>query len=136
MVTAQRTAVVIGALAGALAVAGGAFSAHGLEAAGDALAAERMATAARYAMWHGLALLAAAALGLASPLLVAAFGGGILLFSGSVAALALGAPVAVATAAPLGGLAFLVGWLVLAVSGWRRYAAPPSPSRRERRGAR
>ncbi len=121
---ARRAAIVIGALAGALAVLAGAFAAHGLKAAGDVESVARMATAARYAMWHGLALLAAAALDLASPLLVAGFAAGILLFSGSVAALALGAPAAVALFAPLGGLAFILGWLLLAVAGWRRFGAP------------
>ncbi len=116
---ADREAILLGALAGAAAVAGGAFAAHGLEA----VAAERMATAARFAMWHGLALLGAAALGLASPLLVAFFAAGLLLFSGSLAALALGAPAGVAMLAPFGGLAFLAGWLQLAVSGWRRSGA-------------
>ncbi len=116
---AGRAAILLGALAGALAVLGGAFSVHWLEAAGDAAAATRMATAARYAMWHGLALLGAAALGIASPLLVVFFAAGLLMFSGSLAALALGAPTGVAMLAPFGGLAFLAGWLQLAVSGWR-----------------
>ncbi len=123
--TARRAAIVIGALAGALAVLAGAFSVHWLKAAGDLDSMARMATAARYAMWHGLALLAAAALDLASPLLVASFAAGILLFSGSVAALALGAPPALVMLAPLGGLAFILGWLLLAVAGWRRFGGPP-----------
>ncbi len=122
--TAGRAAIVIGALAGALAVLAGAFSVHWLKAAGDLDNMTRMATAARYAMWHGLALLAVAALDLASPMLVASFSAGILLFSGGVAALALGAPPVLGMVAPVGGLAFILGWLLLAVAGWRRFGAP------------
>ena len=106
-----RTALLLSALAGLFAVAAGALAAHGLEGR----AAVWMEKASRYAMWHGLALAVAVALELASLPLVLAFAAGILLFSGSLAAMALGAPGALARITPLGGVAFLVGWVILAL---------------------
>jgi uncharacterized membrane protein YgdD (TMEM256/DUF423 family) len=70
-------------------------------------------TAVQYHAWHALGLLAVGFL-LPSPwskaagLLLAA---GIVLFSGSLYALALGAPRALGAVTPFGGLAFIAGWL-------------------------
>ncbi len=109
-------AVLLSAAAGLFAVAAGALAAHGL----DGIRAVWMEKASRYAMWHALALLAAVALELAGPLVVGAFAAGVLLFSGSLAALALGAPRGLAAITPVGGLLLLAGWAMLLVSGWRR----------------
>lgn len=49
-----------------------------------------------------------------------AFGLGIVLFSGSLYALALNGPSILGPVTPLGGLCFIVGWLALAGAGWRR----------------
>jgi uncharacterized membrane protein YgdD (TMEM256/DUF423 family) len=68
-------------------------------------------------MAHALATLLCAALAAGIPrarLAPAWFLGGSLLFSGSLYALALGAPRLVGAITPFGGLAFLVGWAVLA----------------------
>jgi uncharacterized membrane protein YgdD (TMEM256/DUF423 family) len=81
-------------------------------------------TAVQYHFWHALALLAVA---LASgPLggrwIEAAgwlFVGGVLIFSGSLYGLALGAPRALGMATPLGGLALILGWLAFAVAAIR-----------------
>jgi uncharacterized membrane protein YgdD (TMEM256/DUF423 family) len=78
-------------------------------------------TGARYAAWHALALIATGILMRTAPasraLRVAAalFAAGIVLFSGSLYALALGAPRWTGIVTPLGGLAFIAGWIAL---GW------------------
>jgi uncharacterized membrane protein YgdD (TMEM256/DUF423 family) len=104
-------------LLAAAAVALGAFGAHGLKAR---LSTEMLAvwhTAVQYHAWHALGLLA---IGLspdtgwtrgAGFFLIA----GIVLFSGSLYALALGAPRAMGAVTPLGGAAFILGWLAFAV---------------------
>lgn len=114
------------AVAGFLAVAGGAFGAHGLEA--DPRAAELMRTAATYAMWHALAVLGYLALGGTGRLAPLAFLTGILVFSGTVAALALGGPRLLGAVTPFGGLMLLVGWLVVVVEALR--GRLPAPGRR------
>lgn len=110
-----------GGIAGFLAVAAGAFAAHGLRPhlAPDALAL--FETAARYQMYHALALLAVALLAgraRARALTVAgtAFLAGIVLFSGSLYALALTGWHSLGAVTPFGGLAFLVGWAALALA--------------------
>lgn len=111
-------------LAGA-GVALGAFAAHGLR---DRLTPDLAAlfeTGVRYHMYHAIALVAAAlAAGrLPSSTLPSlagwAFALGILLFSGSLYALALTGVRTLGMVTPLGGLAFLIGWALLAVAGWR-----------------
>lgn len=112
---------VFAALAGAFAVAGAALAAHGLEGR----AALWMERASLQAAVHALALLATAALGLARPAVVTAFAGGIVLFSGSLAAMALGAPQALARITPVGGTLFIAGWLLLAWSALRARGQGP-----------
>lgn len=112
-----RTMVTLAALLGAVAVAMGAFAAHAL--AGDPRAADLVETAARYQMWHALALLALTSLRLTAPVTALAWLAGIVLFCGALYALALGAPGWVAMAAPFGGAAFIAGWLALVVAAWR-----------------
>jgi uncharacterized membrane protein YgdD (TMEM256/DUF423 family) len=110
----------LGAVSASLAVAAGAFGAHALRGSLEPRLLAAFETAARYQMIHGLALLAVA-WGLdrspARALLFAGWGFalGTLLFSGSLYALALGAGGAIAIATPFGGLAFMAGWLLLAI---------------------
>ncbi|HEX3917681.1 MAG TPA: DUF423 domain-containing protein [Caulobacteraceae bacterium] len=117
----QRVWVFLAAVSGFLAVAFGAFAAHGLA---DPKAAEVMRTGSTYEMVHALATLACAALTSLPrvPRAVAqtTFLGGSLLFSGSLYALALGAPHWIGIVTPFGGMLFLTGWLVLAFSALRR----------------
>ena len=109
----------------ALAVAFGAFGAHALKArlAPDMLAIWQ--TGVTYHAWHALALLALGLLLLHAPenaaLRIAAwlFVAGIVLFAGSLYLLALGAPRIVGAITPLGGAAFIAGWIVVAVGVWR-----------------
>ena len=103
------------ALSGFVGVAAGAFAAHGLK---DPKAAEVMRTGATYELFHALATFACMAVmqagGGRARFAPAFFLSGTLLFSGSLYALALGAPRMVGIVTPFGGLAFLAGWLVLA----------------------
>ena len=116
----SRTILIAAALAGAAAVACGAFGAHALRATLDEQALATWRTAIDYAFWHALALLGTAALardGVTRALAIAAiaFVVGIVLFSGSLCVLALGAPRGAGIITPFGGVAFIVGWLALAV---------------------
>src|SRR5436190_20847079 len=111
----DRTFLLIGATAGLLGVAFGAFGAHALRSrlSPDMLAV--FETAVRYQIYHALALLAVAlAVGRIgdAPLLMWAgwaFVVGIVLFSGSLYALALSGVTSLGAITPIGGLAFLLG---------------------------
>ncbi len=115
---------VIAGINGALAVASGAFAAHGLQGRLDAHAMQVFETGARYHMYHALAIGLAAVVIRGSawhPASIAAafFLAGIVLFSGSLYVLALTGMRAAAIVTPFGGLAFLIGWIVLAYAGTR-----------------
>jgi uncharacterized membrane protein YgdD (TMEM256/DUF423 family) len=101
-------------------VALGAFGAHGLKArlSPDMLGVWH--TAVQYHAWHALALLLVGFAGFhlegnwiraAGWLLLA----GIMLFSGSLYALALGAPKGLGIVTPLGGLALIAGWIAFGI---------------------
>src|SRR3954451_20023147 len=105
--------VMMAAASGFFAVAAGAFASHTLSA--DARAVALVGTAAQYAMYHALALLAVGVLAArgGAPSLDAAgwlFVIGIVLFSGSLLVLALTPVRAVGFVTPIGGVAFLLGW--------------------------
>ena len=112
-----RAGLLVG-LAGASAVLLGAFGAHALRDALDAQSRELWRTAVDYHVWHALALALAAGLGRgrSGRLAIAAFAIGIVLFSGSLYALALGAPRWTGIITPFGGLAFIAGWIALGLS--------------------
>lgn len=110
--------IAIAAAGGLFSVAAGAVAAH--IAGGDAHAAELLRTGALYGMVHAAALLAAAALARSADragLLLAiagwCFAAGILLFSGSLFALALTRAAWLAAVTPFGGTALLIGWAAL-----------------------
>lgn len=118
-----RTLAAAGVLL-ALATACGAFGAHALK---TQLAPERLQlweTAVRYQFFQALGLLGigltlrvipAAALRAAAALIVA----GVVLFCGSLYALSFGAPRLIGALTPLGGLAWIGGWLMFAYGAWR-----------------
>ena len=116
--------IAAGALNGALAVMAGAFGAHGLKAK---LAPELLATwhtGAEYHMYHALALVLAGVVAGAAPTTTLnaagiALAAGMLLFSGSLYLLALTGVKWLGAITPLGGLAFIAGWLLLAHAAWR-----------------
>lgn len=117
--------LVLGAVNAFLAVAAGAFGAHALKArlAPDLLAI--FDTAARYHLSHALALLAVGFLAQHRPgPLVDAAGwsllAGIALFSGSLYVLALTGTRWLGAVTPLGGVAFLAGWVLFALAAMKR----------------
>jgi uncharacterized membrane protein YgdD (TMEM256/DUF423 family) len=113
-----KSFIALGAVLAFVAVAAGAFGAHALA---TRLTPDRLAvyeTAARYQMYHALAIVAVglAALHWSSSLLSAAgwaFAVGVLVFCGTLYAIAFGAPRWLGAVTPLGGLAFLAGWALL-----------------------
>lgn len=113
--------VTAGALLAGLAVAAGAFGAHGLRAVLSPADLTTFETAARYQMYHGLALVAAAWVAERWPgrlpgIAAWCFIAGILLFSGSLYALVLSGVRVLGAITPLGGVAFLAGWACLALA--------------------
>lgn len=108
-----------------LAVAFGAFGAHGLK---ERLDPEKLAiyqTAVQYQFWHGLGLALVAVITRQygecrlltwSGRLMAA---GVLIFSGSLYVLAMTGIRWLGAITPIGGICFLMGWLLLAIFGWR-----------------
>jgi uncharacterized membrane protein YgdD (TMEM256/DUF423 family) len=122
--------IVVAALSGAVSVIAGAFAAHGLDphTEGGAKAREWLQIGSHYEAVHALAMLAVAALsgaalsgatGLHRRLAVVAqwlFLAGSILFPGALYALALGGPLWFGAVAPVGGLAFILGWLGLALA--------------------
>jgi uncharacterized membrane protein YgdD (TMEM256/DUF423 family) len=120
-----RFFLMIAAISGFFAVVIGAFTAHGLKKVLAPEMIEVVKTGVQYQMYHALALFLIAlwlghkpdARGLKAGGL--AFILGSLLFSGSLYALALGAPRWLGPVTPLGGLCFLLGWLFLLITAWR-----------------
>lgn len=125
-----RAAAVSAAIAGMLAVALGAFAAHALR---GQLSAEQLITwhtAVDYQFWHALALFgvsvwmrASSSMGRqdsrALPVAAIAFTVGLVLFPGSLYALALGAPRGFGVITPFGGVAFIIGWSAMLAAAWR-----------------
>lgn len=117
MADADRPVLAAGALLAGLAVALGAFGAHALKARLGAEPLGWWQTAVQYQMWHGLALTALGASRLTFVRLPAwLLGGGALLFAATLYAMALGGPHWLGAVTPLGGVAMIAGWLLLA---WR-----------------
>jgi len=115
----DRTFMLLGSVAAFLAVTLGAFGAHGLRGrlSPDMLAV--FETGVRYHMYHALAiLLVGLVMGRLSGWLIQTAGwcfvAGIVLFSGSLYALALSGVTILGAVTPLGGVAFLAGWACLA----------------------
>ncbi len=114
----------LGAASALIAVAAGAFGAHALRARLDPGMLAAFETGARYQMYHALALMAVAwaserwpgrLTGMAGWCFVA----GTVLFSGSLYAMALTGHRALGAITPLGGVAYLSGWLCLALGARR-----------------
>lgn len=116
----ERAFVALGAFSAFVSVGAGAFGAHGLRSrlAPDLLAV--FETAVRYQMFHALGLLAAAWVSARWPGPAAAAAGwlfvaGTVVFSGSLYLLALTGVRWLGAVTPVGGAAFLAGWIAL---GW------------------
>jgi len=122
----MRTFFIVGTILGGLAVAFGAFGAHGLKNIVTPERLDTFETAVRYQMYHALALLAIAwaisqwpeqakLLAVAGWLMLA----GVFLFSGSLYALVLSRINWLGAITPLGGVAFIAGWLCALVAIWK-----------------
>jgi uncharacterized membrane protein YgdD (TMEM256/DUF423 family) len=109
---------------GAAGVALGAFGAHGLKARVSADMVAIWETGARYHVFHALALLATGWACERWPGSLAAGAGwlflvGIVLFSGSLYALALSGVRSLGAITPVGGACFIAGWVCLALAATR-----------------
>ncbi len=120
-----RELLMIAAISGSLAVAIGAFGAHGLK---DHLTEELMAvyqTGVQYHFYHSLALLFVGGFLLQYPQVSLLnwsgylFIAGLLIFSGSLYMLALTGARGWGAVTPFGGLAFIAGWLMLVLAIYR-----------------
>jgi uncharacterized membrane protein YgdD (TMEM256/DUF423 family) len=121
----SRIFLAIAAIFGGLSVGAGAFAAHALRERLTERSLEIFETAARYQMYHALALLLVALLlsreEFPQTLLVASgwtFIIGILIFSGSLYALSLTEIKVLGAITPLGGAAFIAGWGALAIAAF------------------
>jgi uncharacterized membrane protein YgdD (TMEM256/DUF423 family) len=124
----ERALMMMAGVHGFLAVALGAFGAHGLRASlaeleDGARRLEWWSTAAQYHLVHALAIGVAALLMTRAPGPAAvagvAFSVGAVVFSGSLYTMTLTGIRALGAVTPLGGLLFLVGWAALTVAGWQ-----------------
>jgi uncharacterized membrane protein YgdD (TMEM256/DUF423 family) len=121
----MRLWLILGAASAFLSVAAGAFGAHALRTRLPPDMQTIFETGARYHMYHSLGLIAVGLLAnlRPSPLLNGAGWAlvvGIVLFSGSLYALALSGVRVLGAITPLGGVGFLVGWVLFALAAWRQ----------------
>lgn len=122
--------LICGALSGAAMVLLGAFGAHALRQRLDPAELELWRTAVQYQAFHALALCLLGQLERSGLRIAGAglcFASGTLLFSGSLYALALGAPRTIGLLTPIGGAGFVAGWILLALA-----ARAPASLGRER----
>ena len=116
----------IGAIALAAAVGLGAFGAHGLQGRLDSYSMNIYERAVFYHFIHALGILIVAQrAGQARALVCWLLLAGIVLFSGSLYALALTGIRTLGAITPFGGVSFIAAWVVLAITEWR--AHPPGP---------
>jgi len=123
-----RWTFVAGALLALTAVALGAFGAHSLRARLDPQMLAVFETGVRYQMYHALALILCSLAAAQWPgrlwqPAAAAFVVGIVLFSGSLYVMTLTAIRSIGWITPMGGFAFLIGWLMLATAALRLSSA-------------
>lgn len=120
----NQTNLIAGAIFMTLAVLLGAFGAHALKKilSPDMLAIYQ--TAVQYQFYHALGLLAVGIIGLHYPSKWVRLSGifltaGIIIFSGSLYVLALSEIKTIGAITPIGGTAFIIGWILLAVGIWK-----------------
>jgi uncharacterized membrane protein YgdD (TMEM256/DUF423 family) len=120
----KRLFFVLASISGGLAVILGAFGAHTLKGRIEPELLVAFETGVRYHLYHAVALLAVARVRLSGARLQTAaawlFLAGMALFSGSLYMLSLTGVRWLGGITPLGGLAFISGWLCLALAGWRK----------------
>ncbi|HEX7765377.1 MAG TPA: DUF423 domain-containing protein [Nitrospira sp.] len=125
-----QTLIAVGSILAALAVAAGAFGAHMLKSIVDPPMLVVFETAARYQMYHALGIIAAGLAGqvFGCPQVVRAgwcFVAGIFLFCGSLYGVSLLGIRWLGAMTPIGGLAFITGWSLLAWYIWPEKRAMP-----------
>lgn len=117
-----RLFLAIASILGALSVAGGAFGAHALKDTLSETALGSFETGVRYQMYHAIALLVVSLLIAQYPDVKGlvttgwCFVAGVVLFSGSLYGLSLWSIKALGPVTPLGGVAFIAGWICLALA--------------------
>ncbi len=109
----MRLVTILAALSGAIAVAAGAFGAHG--ASGEAI--EWLKTGGHYQLVHAVAALVAVRMGAKGPAWLFVVGGAV--FAGTLYLMALGLPRWLGAVTPIGGAALIAGWLWLAMRAAR-----------------
>jgi uncharacterized membrane protein YgdD (TMEM256/DUF423 family) len=123
--TAAKGWIIVAALSGAISVAVGAFAAHGLDLSTEAgrKAREWLQTGSQYQIIHALAIVAVVVLtrhamlnGRVAIVAQCLFFVGSVLFPGALYALAFGGPRWFGAVAPIGGTAFILGWVSLALA--------------------
>lgn len=120
----MKGSIISGAIHGFLAVALGAFAAHALEDMLDAYSTGIWDTAIQYQMFHATALIlvgilmSKAILGEVKQLKIAmiCFNAGIVIFAGSLMVLALTGIGILGAITPIGGVLFLIGWIMVIIS--------------------
>ncbi|MDQ0158057.1 DUF423 domain-containing protein [Alkalibacillus salilacus] len=115
----MKLLLIIGAISGFITVALGAFGAHGLESRLSAKMMDTWEKAVQYQMFHTTAIFVAAILALRADVAMFQTAGwffivGILIFSGSLYIYSLSGLKVFGMITPIGGLAFLVGWAIVA----------------------
>jgi len=121
----DRSFLALGSLSAGIAVAAGAFGAHALRARLSPADLATFETAARYQMYHALALLAVAWVVQQWPGALPRTAGwlfvaGTVIFSGSLYTLVLSGQRWLGAVTPIGGVAFLAGWACLLAAAVRR----------------
>jgi uncharacterized membrane protein YgdD (TMEM256/DUF423 family) len=126
----SRWWIVLGGLLAALAVVASSYGAHGLDRADiGQRRAEDFDLAAHYQMVHAIGLVLVGLIGRGDVrrwcvhISGAGFLLGIILFCGGLFIFALADNRTLAPLIPVGGIAFIVGWITLAIAGWRSSSA-------------
>ncbi|OSQ38963.1 DUF423 domain-containing protein [Thalassospira mesophila] len=124
----MRMSIGLAGISGMCAVALGAFATHGMAGEEMSYARELVEKGAHYQLIHAVVIVAVAALALFRPsirllsLANAAFLLGTVLFCGSLYAIAFSGVKAFGMVAPLGGISFMAGWLMLAIAGFKSFS--------------
>ncbi|MBB6450555.1 uncharacterized membrane protein YgdD (TMEM256/DUF423 family) [Geomicrobium halophilum] len=117
-----KTILVIGAVMSALAVAIGAFGAHGLEGRVSERMLDNYQTGVQYHMFHALGMIAVGIVGtISGGSSMVSWSGwlmlfGIIVFSGSLYIMALTGMTWLGAITPIGGVSFIVGWILLTLA--------------------
>jgi len=121
----SKAIIMIAAALLAFAVAFGAFGAHALKTQLSAEMLQTWKTAVDYHFYHALGLLLVGVLSLFMPSSMLKWSAvlltvGILLFSGSLYTMAISGIRWLGAITPVGGISFIIGWILLFVAAWKR----------------